>query len=71
MPANPASPYLSERLIARLSPLRRANLERRTRDHFYYASEGCDATGNVVAEGHTDHYGRCERVLGRLSALTA
>jgi hypothetical protein len=68
---NPSSKYLSERLISRLSPLRRANLGRRVSDHILDAKAGRDARGNVTHGGPTPHLRRCIRTLGRLAALTA
>jgi hypothetical protein len=72
MALNPSSPWLSERLISRLPPIRKHNLMWRLLDHARGAEHGCDARGNIVNEkGPTLHLSRTERVLGRLSALTA
>lgn len=57
MPANASSPSLAERLIARLSPLRRSNLQRRILEHIEDAKTQEDTT-------------RLERMLGRLAALS-
>lgn len=57
MPANVNSPSLAERLIARLSPLRRSNLQRRILEHIEDAP---------TPEATT----RLERMLGRLAALS-
>lgn len=75
---NPSSPFLSERLISRLSPLRRSNLERRIREHHEDLKERlpyCEST--ELAPGITElalfaEYARAlDRMLGRLAALTA
>lgn len=64
------SPWLSERLISRLSPLRRANLERRIDDHLSDAEHGCNAMGVVVTPGHqTEHVERLTRMAGRVAML--
>jgi hypothetical protein len=64
---NPNSTYLSERLISRLSPLRRANLERRLRERAQDAGLAVQ-TGTVNDVPHAQlQYA----MLGRLSALTA
>lgn len=64
------SPWLSERLISRLSPLRRANLERRISNHVVDAMQGCDARGNITHPGaETPHRERTERILGRAMML--
>jgi hypothetical protein len=59
--------WLSERLIARLSPLRRSNLMRQVRDH-------AEEAWLAVQTGTVDDVPRAKRayaLLGRLSALTA
>jgi hypothetical protein len=64
------SPWLSERMIARLSPLRRANLERRVIDHCEQAATGCDARGNLLWPGReSPHVERINRVAGRCLML--
>lgn len=68
MTASPTSPFLAERLIARLSPQRRANLMRNVRNHVVDALQGCDARGNIVGDGPTEHHPRTQRLLGRLAA---
>jgi hypothetical protein len=70
---NPNSRYLSERLISRLSPLRRANLGRRITER---AEEANDAVvyGNLSEKDESQRKAqlkRCWGMLGRLSALTA
>lgn len=63
------SPWLSERLISRLSPLRRANLERRIADHADYAADGCNAAGIYTHKGPTPHVERVTRMAGRVAML--
>jgi hypothetical protein len=68
MPASLASPFLSERLIARMSSQRRANLTRRVREHLRDAAVGAvdnDSTQDDATATRLVH------ILGRLSALTA
>ena len=65
------SPWLSERMIARLSPQRRANLQRLIREHLTDAQNGCDGRGRIVSASPTPHVARLSRMLGRLAALTA
>lgn len=65
----PVSPWLSERMISRLSPLRRANLERRITDHLDDAEHGCNAMGVYASEGPTPHVPRLERMVGRVAML--
>lgn len=60
MPASLSSPFLSERLIARLSPQRRENLMRRLMNRYH------DAGLRSV-----EHEERAAALVGRLSALTA
>lgn len=72
MPASLSSPFLSERLIARLSPQRRANLERRIREEMdALRLPERDADGFEFRREDMEHAGRCYNMLGRLSALTA
>lgn len=68
---NPHSPFLSERLISRLSPMRRANLERTMVEHAEYAENGCNARGDRVTDDATSFLGMRLSMLGRLSAITA
>jgi hypothetical protein len=62
MPASPTSPFLAERLVARLSPLRRANLERRVRERIEMLS-----VMNANMRNRARYY-RTQRLLGRLAA---
>lgn len=68
MPANTNSRFLAERLVARMSPLRRSNLGRRIREHIQRIEsreccDGCDID-------HVSTLARLERMLGRLAALS-
>lgn len=71
MPANANSPFLAERLIARLSPLRRGNLARRINERIGDDSESLDycETSEARALVEWRHDVRCA-MLGRLAALT-
>lgn len=69
MPASPISTFLAERLVARLSPLRRANLERRMRE------QQEDVADRVQYCDTDEERGACrvsvarfESMLGRLAA---
>jgi len=67
MPANVNSPFLAERLIARLSPLRRGNLWRRILER------ANDMAAEAAASGCTVAHERASRAycrLGRLAALS-
>ena len=64
MPANANSPFLAERLIARLSPLRRSNLQRRITEHLE------DKVEHNAAPRDADGLRRLEAMLGRLAALS-
>lgn len=67
-----SSPFLSARLISRLSPLRRANLERRITQHVErLEDEHCDGTCYDKGEPCGNRLIRATRVLGRLSSITA
>jgi hypothetical protein len=66
---SPAPRWLSERMIARLSPLRRANLERRLMNHLVDAEQGCNAVGEITHRGPTPHVERCTQVLGRACCI--
>lgn len=73
MPATTDSTFLAERLIARLSPQRRSNLMGRITGR---ALEASDAViyGNLTESDEAIRRStlrRTERMLGRLSALTA
>lgn len=77
--ANPNSKWLSERLVSRLSPLRRGNLERRIREHLEDVKDRlpyCEAALEV-APGLSELavYASIARMresmLGHLSAMTA
>lgn len=65
----PKRQWLSERMIARLPPLRRAHLERRTFEHVLDAEQGFDARGNRTNSGPAPHVERCTRVAGRAAAI--
>ena len=71
MPANANSPFLAERLIARLSPLRRGNLSRRIREQAEDVADReqyCDTEAEkAVCRASVT---RLEAMLGRLSALS-
>lgn len=64
-----SSPFLAERLISRLSSLRRANLERRLLNHVEDAERGCNAAGILTHKGPTPHVERCTKALGRACAI--
>jgi hypothetical protein len=67
---SPEPRWLSERMIARLPPLRRANLERRMFEHVQSAEMGCDARGNKrVSLWPIPHLQRLERMAGRVAML--
>lgn len=70
MPANVSSPFLAERLIARLSPLRRGNLARRIREDVTRLEPEAGSTifGGPLVKAALK---RKMSMLGRLAALTA
>lgn len=72
MPASLSSPFLSERLIARLSPLRLNNLGRRINERIGDDSESLEYA-ETDAERELIEWRHDTRVamLGRLSVLTA
>lgn len=64
------SPWLSVRLISRLSPLRRANLERRLLERLADAERGVDGRGNPKTFGRpTVHASRLALMVGRAAML--
>lgn len=67
MPANANSPFLAERLISRLSPLRRSNLWRRMLERANNMAAAAAESGRPEdSERATRAYCR----LGRLAALS-
>jgi hypothetical protein len=62
--------WLSERLISRLPPLRRAALERRLLEHIEDAGQGLDARGKLRWAGRmSPHMERCTKVFGRACCI--
>jgi hypothetical protein len=69
---SPAPPrWLSERMIARLSPLRRANLERHLteRAEFYDAAKVASGISDAQRTEYETRSQRADRVLGRACAI--
>ena len=67
----PESRWLSERMIALLTPKEREMLMGRLLEHAECAENGRNARGRQTSDDATPHHDRLLAMLGRLSALLA